>query len=162
MTRHLKFFAGLPHPRFPVEWTERTYYKACSVLKVNVESPQGVIPFRWTTPDRWPHRHMWLWDSAFHAIGCEHIDPELGKDALKAVLSLQREDGFVSITGSPEGRLYEYTTQPPILTWAAWDVYRHTGDREFLECYPRLRAYVEWDLEHRDVDGLPGWRLNRE
>ena len=47
----------------------RLFRKAASVIKVNVEAPCGVIGRRWTTPDRWPHRNMWLWDSAFHSLG---------------------------------------------------------------------------------------------
>ena len=47
---------------------ESLYYKALSVQKVSVHTPEGKIPCMWTTPDRVPHRHMWLWDSVFHAM----------------------------------------------------------------------------------------------
>ena len=47
---------------------ERLYYKALSVQKVNVRSAEGRIPCIWTTPDRVPHKQMWLWDSVFHAL----------------------------------------------------------------------------------------------
>lgn len=47
---------------------ERLYYKALSVNKINVRTAEGKIPCTWTTPDRVPHRHCWLWDSVFHAL----------------------------------------------------------------------------------------------
>ena len=56
-----------------------TYAKALAVLKANVYSPQGDLPCHWTTPDRWPHRHMWLWDSAFHAIALRWLSRTWGR-----------------------------------------------------------------------------------
>ena len=64
-------------------------------MKSQVYSPEGRIKHRWTTPDRWPHRGMWLWDSAFHAIGFRHVDVEVARDAISAVFDAQREGGFV-------------------------------------------------------------------
>jgi hypothetical protein len=43
--------------------------KSWSVMRVNALSPEGFIEQHWSTPDRMPHRWMWLWDSAFHAMG---------------------------------------------------------------------------------------------
>jgi putative isomerase len=48
---------------------QRALAKALAMMKTQVYSPEGRIRHRWSTPDRWPHRQMWLWDSAFHAIG---------------------------------------------------------------------------------------------
>ena len=47
---------------------EQLYCKCLSINKENVYSPEGEIHCRWTTPDRIPHRFMWIWDSAFHAM----------------------------------------------------------------------------------------------
>jgi len=156
------YFERLPGVHGVEDHLERTYYKAFSALKANVETAQGRIKHRWTTPDRWPHRHMWLWDSAFQSLAYRYIAPDLGQDALLAVLSTQREDGFISITMTPEGR-NERLTQPPLLAWAVWEVYQFTGDQRFLRtCYPKLKAYVEWDRAHRDANGngLLEWVLD--
>ena len=39
---------------------ERTFRKCAEVLKLNARAAEGRIGRRWTTPDVWPHRHMWL------------------------------------------------------------------------------------------------------
>jgi len=160
--RKVGFFKGLPRPEagFPNTLLERTYYKAFSVLKVNVESPVGRIPYHWTTPDRFPHRYMWLWDSAFQAQAYKYISPRLGEEAIMAVLSTQREDGFISHRMGPGEKDTTRFTQPPILAWATWDIYRYTRNKSFLEyCYPRLKGYILWDLRNRNYNkrGLLAW-----
>lgn len=42
--------------------------KALSVMRVNALAPEGRIEQRWSTPDRMPHRWMWLWDSCYHSF----------------------------------------------------------------------------------------------
>jgi len=131
---------------------ERLYYKALSVNKVNVKSKEGNIPCRWTTPDRVPHRRMWLWDSAFHAIAMATYDTELAKDALRAVFSLAEPDGFISCMMNPYGKTRE--TQPQVLAWATWNVYKKCGDKEFLQnSVDALNGYLTWDKKNRDRDG---------
>ena len=44
-------------------------------------SPEGRLGHRWTTPDRWPHRNIWLWDSAFHAEVLADFAIRLGRHA---------------------------------------------------------------------------------
>ena len=147
--RRLAFFYACPKANVP-ERLGRCLLKACSVLKVNVESAQGVIPCRWTTPDRIPHRRMWLWDSAFHALGYRHIDPALSRDALVAVFHKQRPDGFIPHMMSPMDDQDSTITQPPVLAWGTWKTYEVAEDRTFLEAaLPRLEAYLEWDIAHR-------------
>ena len=135
-----------------------TFAKALSILKTQVYSPEGRIRHRWTTPDRWPHRKMWLWDSAFHALGWRHIDPGIARDAIMAVFDLQAPDGFVAHMATPVAT--STITQPPVLALSArWidDICPDPGWIETL--YPRLCAYVEWDLRNRDSDrnGLLEW-----
>ena len=61
---------------------EKLYYKALSVQKVNVHSAEGKIPCVWTTPDRVPHRKMWLWDSVFHAVGYRNLNGEIAEELI--------------------------------------------------------------------------------
>lgn len=137
---------------------ERLYYKALSINKVNVYSPEGKIPCLWTTPDRVPHRHMWLWDSAFHAMSIVTYNEELAKDALRAVFSMQWENGLIGATMTPDGSTE--MTQPQVLSWAVWSIYQKTGDKAFLkECVNALDRYLTWDMENRDANknGLLEW-----
>lgn len=137
--------------------TRRTLTRAYSILKNQVYTPEGKIHHHWTTPDRWPHKDMWLWDSAFHAIGWRHVDPNLAMEMLEAMFDLQREDGFVTYRGNPAGAYFhlgDLVTQPPVLAHAVQLVFEKTRDRAWLErLYPKLEAYVQWDLDHRDIDG---------
>jgi putative isomerase len=132
--------------------TRRTLYKAFSIMKTQVYSPEAGIRHRWTTPDCWPHHKMWLWDSVFHAIGWRHVDPQLAKDMITAVLDMQHEDGFIAHAMSP----YDASpiTQPPVLAFGVQLVNQVAPDAPWIEeLYPKLCAYVEWDLTHRDTDG---------
>lgn len=154
------FFRGLPSPNTDDPALARAFYKCASVMKVNCCSPQDQIRFRWTTPDRWPHRHMWIWDSAFHAIGLRHISAEWAEDAIMAVLSKLRDNGFIPHTMTPDGSLDSNTIQPPILAWGSWKVYETTGNRRFLEyVYPRIASMLRYDCDARDSDknGLSEW-----
>ena len=145
-------------PKCKNEKFERLYYKAVSVNRVNVHSPEGSIPCRWTTPDRVPHKRMWLWDSVFHALAIVTYDEELAKDAIRAVLSQQREDGFIPAMMNPYGKTG--MTQPPVLAFGVWELYKKTGDISFLrECACALSKYLVWDIENRDENknGLLEW-----
>jgi hypothetical protein len=140
----------------------RTLYKALSVMKTQVFSPEGIIKHRWTTPDRWPHRQMWLWDSAFHAIGWRHVDPALARDMISAVLSTQTGTGFIPLCAKPDLRCH--LTQPPVLALAAALVHASQPCLEWIEeIFPKLAAYIEWDLHHRDSDGngLVEWAVEQ-
>lgn len=131
----------------------RCVYKALSQIKTMVYSPEPPFARRFTTPDRWPHRGTWLWDSAFHAAGIRHVDIALARDTVRAVLDGQRDDGFVPCRCDPSGQS-PHATQPPLLTMAVDLLQQMEPDTEWLaEIYPRLSAYIEWDLRNRDSDG---------
>lgn len=145
-------------PRCINDKYEKLYYKALSVNKVNVHTAEGKIPCTWTTPDRVPHRHMWLWDSVFHALAIVNYNQALAKDAIRAVLSQQRKSGFISHMMNPTD--CSDVTQPQVLSWGVWEVYKKTGDEAFLaECVDALDKYLTWDIKHRDKNnnGLLEW-----
>jgi len=132
---------------------ERTFRKCVEVLKLNARAAEGRIGRRWTTPDVWPHRHMWLWDSAFHAIGWKELDGEMAQDAILAVIELQEPDGKIHLCDAPAPQNQRHT-QPPILAWSAWRVFEVTGDRDFLRaCYAPLGRFMDWLFANRDVNG---------
>mgnify|MGYP001425171094 CR=1 FL=1 len=132
--------------------TVKTLTKAFSQMKTMVYAPEGEIKHRWTTPDRWPHRHMWLWDSVFHAIGFRHLNPSMAREALLAVFDLQAEDGFIPAYGAPG--LRAPNTQGPVLAFGVKQVYDAEPSLNFLaKAYPHLKRYLEWDFANRDNDG---------
>jgi hypothetical protein len=141
-----------------------TLAKALSILKVNVESAQGIFKQRWTTPDRYPHRHLWLWDSCFHACAYTHIEKKLAEDTLTSVLDTQQPDGFIPHIGRPDGD-FSNITQPPLLAWAALSVYQRTRGIAFLRTsYPKIEKYLHWCTKVRKGgrNGLLQWKRSDE
>lgn len=158
--QRLDYYRALPECRNQAY--EKLYYKCLSVNKVNVYSPQDGFDCRFTTPDRLPHSHMWLWDSMFHAIAMAQYDPSLAKDAIRAVLLCQREDGFLPHMMRSRTD-YSSITQPQVAAWAALTVFRKTGDLAFLrECAAPIAKFLLWFSDHRDENrnGLPEWETD--
>jgi hypothetical protein len=145
--------AGLPDDLGP------TYRKALSVMRVNTCQAEGQIRHRWTTPDRWPHRWMWLHDSAYHSVGHVYHFPDLAKEMLAAVFDTQESDGRIALLMQPDGNFPDIS-QSPILAWAVRQVFEATGDRDFLaELYPKIKAYLTYFQQTRAFGdtGLHRW-----
>jgi len=150
--QHISFFDSLPYVSHVSNSEQRVFSKCASVMKVNCLSPQGNTQLPWTTPDRWSHRDMWIWDSGFHSVGLRYISGEWAENGIKAVLSRQHENGFIAHRMGVDDE--STIIQPPILAWSAWKVYETTRNVEFIEyCYPRLVKMIEYDLRERDSDG---------
>jgi len=148
----------LPSPDMP-EAVERTYRRACSAMRTNCCTAEGYIRTAWTTPDRWPHRHCYLWDSAFQSVGYVRFDPVWGRNAIRGMLSGLEGSGMVRSMLTPMGP-GKPQTNAPCLGWAAWDCYRFGAGREFLEeTYPHLAASARCNLTHADeaLGGLLVW-----
>lgn len=89
----------------------------------------------------------------FHSFAMNRLDPALACDFLMAVLEAQRPDGMIPHMMTVSGRNSEIT-QPPLLAWAIWENYAALRDRERLAAaFPRLEAYLAWNLAHRDRNG---------
>ena len=143
---------------FPVlenvpESAQKTERKALSQIKSQIYAPEGMISHYWSTPDRWPHRHMWLWDSAFHAIGMRNYDPALARELISAVFDIQQPDGFIPLSGCPFS-FNKTRTQPPVLGLAMKLVNEISPAPEWIaELAPKLEKYLEWLMANRDTDG---------
>ncbi len=153
--RRIEFYEKLPRPKFKDEAEEKLYYKCFSILRSTVYSPQGISPYKSVTPDRYPHRDVWLWDTSFIAPGIKYIDFEVAKQNLRQVLLFQNEEGFLHFRCSPK-TLNANTpfTQPPVLAWGVLELYKYKEDKAFLEeNYEKLCSYIDWDMKNRDLDG---------
>lgn len=140
---------GMPYARqYPA-----LYAKCLSVMKTQLYSPESEYSMIRSTPDRLPHKKLWLWDSVFHAAGFRHLDTSLAEDLIRAVFVHQRTDGFIphmSDLGSGSG-----ITQPPIIAWGAWKVYEKAADksRSFLEeIYKNNARFLDWYHVNRRLD----------
>jgi glycogen debranching enzyme len=141
-------------------WHDEILNAALSQIKTQIYAPGDSVRRYWTTPDIWPHKGMWLWDSVFHAIGLRHIDVSLAKDALDALLDVQADDGFIPLCHHPLYEKKTTLTQPPVLALGYKMVNEFAKDNEWIaRAYPGLKKYIEWDMRNRDADGagLPEW-----
>ncbi|MHB1463078.1 MAG: amylo-alpha-1,6-glucosidase [Armatimonadota bacterium] len=138
--------------------------KCLSVMKVNTLWPEGAITRRWSTPDRVPHRHMWMWDSMFHALGMLVFDCALAWDYVDAVLDTQQDDGMIPHMYRIDGTHSEIT-QPPLLAWAVREVEIGLTDPQCLQmAYPKLLKYLKWYDDNRrdEATGLYYWHINED
>ena len=133
------------------------------------------VRYAYTCPAPPRYRHMWHWDSCFHAIAWRHVDPARARAELRTVLRSGRPDGFLPHTvfwDSPAGwrRAPLYATRgllgdrhtetigPPLLAFA-WELVADAspGEPGFRrEGLAGLAAHLQW-LEHErdpDDDGL--------
>lgn len=140
-------------PRLSDPDLDRLLHKCVAVMKVNTLGPEAGLKQHWSTPDRVPHKDMWLWDTVFHSWAMNALDPRLSFECLRTMLETQREDGMIphhiSVTGWRSD-----ITQPPILAFGVWENFKRLGDTEALAyALPHLEAYLEWNMQHRDTNG---------
>ena len=104
-------------------------------------------------PDKWEFPWLATWDSAFHAVTAALIDPQLGADQLRFILSpdWQQPDGHL-----PCAEFVMDDECPPIFSWAAWRVHQAGAGADFLaEVYPGLLAnHAYWTTSLEVEPGL--------
>ena len=134
--------------------------KAYELLRANrrvTDGHQYTIP----SPDCYPYQ--WLWDSCFHAIVLAKLEPDAATAELRSLFAKQFESGLIphiifwdktitrpySTGWGAQGT--SSITQPPMIAYAAWEVYRAAGDTAFLkEIFPGMLAYYRYLIEKRD------------
>ena len=117
---------------------------------------------QYTVPSAGTYPYQWLWDSCFHSIVLAKFDPDAAIAELRSLLSRQYPDGLVPhiIFWTPRiTRPYNVgwknniskVTQPPMLAYAAHEIYRNTGSAAFLtDLFPKIFAYYRHLIEQRD------------
>jgi glycogen debranching enzyme len=160
-TRWHTWFAGVP----PVAAEyHRTYLYAWWIMANNLISPQGQVVYEAMTPSKINYVGLWLWDSAMHTLAYRHVDPELARNQIRAMLACQLPDGMIPDAVYDEGVVAEIdhpiraeVTKPPILAWAALKLHEVDPDLSFLEeiYVPLVRWNAWWfSMNDDDVDGL--------
>ncbi|MFC2026042.1 amylo-alpha-1,6-glucosidase [Chloroflexota bacterium] len=142
----------------------RTYTYAWWVMANNLIRPQGSIAYEAMMPSKVNYVGLWLWDSAMHALAFRHIDPELARNQIRAMLECQLPDGMMPDAVYDDGVIAEIdhpikaeVTKPPILAWAALKLHETAPDLKFLEdiYVPLVRWNAWWfSMNDDDVDGL--------
>jgi len=122
--------------------------------------------YRYTRPAPITYEYQWLWDSCFHALAYQWLDPQMAQDELLSLIARQMPTGADAgmilhmthwdnsgdaLWGRPEGSIL---TQPPLIASAAERVHQRTGDQAFLQkIYSAEAAYHAWFQRRRDPDG---------
>jgi len=134
---------------------------AKEVLQKNRRNTNG---FQYTVPSPSTYPYQWLWDSCFHVIVLASYDPDFAKAEMRSLMSKQFENGMLPhmIYWEP-GELHKFEwgvagtsalTQPPMIAYAAWEIFRHTQDLEFLsQIYPGAIAFYRYLVTARDPRG---------
>ena len=107
-------------------------------------------------PDKWEYPWYAAWDLACHMIPMARVDPQFAKDQ---VLLFLREWYM-----HPNGQIpaYEFSfsdVNPPLHAWAAWRVYKISGERgsrdsTFLaRIFQKLNLNFTWWVNRKDPQG---------
>ena len=159
--KYLSFYDNIKAPCGIGDNLEKTLAKCFSVLKSQVYSADGVFCQRWTTPDKLPHRYLWLWDSVFHTFGNCFMDSELALDSLCSVMDGQTPDGLIPHLVAVDW--HSEITQPPVLAWGFLELYKKTKDAKGLQKhFEGLKNYLKWNKNNRDSNNndLYEWFIN--
>jgi putative isomerase len=145
----------------------RTYAYAWWIMANNLISPQGNVIYEAMAPSKINYVGLWLWDNAMHALAFRHVDPELARNQIRAVLAYQLPNGMLPDAIYDEGVVSTLShpiigsvTKPPILAWAALKLHESEPDLNFLqEIYVPLVRFNAWWLTYNDddADGLASY-----
>lgn len=136
--------------------------------------------YAFSVPSTSSYPFQWFWDSCFHAIVWARTDSDRAEQELRALLSAQRENGFLphiifwdrtKVSRWPFQYQYQESKgwwfflpfvakpgtsehiQPPVLAQAVDAVWRHGKSKKFLESVlPAVTKYYRWWLKVRDPD----------
>ncbi len=146
------------------EQYQKTYAQAWWIMANNLISPRGRVTFEAMTPSKMQYVGLWLWDSAMHALAYRHVDPELARNQIRAMLSNQFPNGMIpdavydeGVVSSIDHPIIGEVTKPPILAWTALKLHEMDPDVSFLqEIYvPLVRMHAWWvTMNDDDGDGL--------
>jgi glycogen debranching enzyme len=128
-------------------------------------------PYAFTCPSTPRYRHMWHWDSCFHAIAWSLFDPGRGRAELRTVLRSGRPDGFLPhtvfwdrparwrraplyATARFRGSVCTETIDPPLLPFAWERVAAASPDAPGFaaEALDALATHMDWLAAERDPD----------
>lgn len=133
-------------------------------LKLLLSNRRKVDSFQYTVPSPRTYPYQWLWDSCFHAIILAYFKTDDAKAEIISLLSKQLPNGmiphmiywkkrkstvFPHIRWGREG--VSTITQPPMLSYAVWQIYEKDKDINFLKkIYTHLYHFYKYLLNERD------------
>jgi hypothetical protein len=109
-------------------------------------------------PDKWEYPWFASWDLAFHVVVMAAIDPEFAKRQLLLLMQPRTQHPYGAVPA------FEWdfdAVNPPVLAWAAWQIYHldragrdGRGDRRFLAAaFDGLTLMLGWWVNRKDSEG---------
>ncbi|WP_082633114.1 alpha-glucosidase [Lacimicrobium alkaliphilum] len=151
--------------------TDQVALKAIETLIGNWRSSAGHITRDVVTPSvtaRW-FNGAWAWDSWKHAVAMASFAPAVARNNILAMFDYQvqaddgirpQDSGMIIDAifynkdrqrGDDGGNWNERNTKPPLASWAVWEVYQASADKDLItDLYPKLVAYHQWWYKNRD------------
>ena len=144
------------HPKYA-----KTYAYAWWIMANNLISPQGKVIYEAMMPSKFGYVGLWLWDNAMHSLAYRHVDAELARNQIRAMLACQLPNGMLpdvvyddGIVSSLDHPIMGEVTKPPILAWAVLKLHETAPDFDFLtEVYAPLVHLNSWWVSMNDDDG---------
>lgn len=130
----------------------RVVVKAMITLNSNWRSAAGDILHAGSYPSYNGFFGVWSWDSWKIASANALYNPEMAKDEMRALFDYQAPNGMVPdfIGYNKKGNNWR-DTKPPVAAWGTMNVYKATGDKEFLkEMFDKLYRFHQWWYAERD------------
>jgi Mannosylglycerate hydrolase MGH1-like glycoside hydrolase domain len=148
---------------------EMMYWSAFSLMRQCMLPPEGNLRHNYYVFSREP---VWGWGhggQVFHEslsmLAYVYMDPQGAMNSQRVYMESQHADGYINYRTGPylnetipyNGQL---TTSAPWFSWENWEIYKVTGDREFLrQAYASGKKLFAFWEKNRDTqhDGLFEW-----
>jgi hypothetical protein len=136
------------------------YYSAWDLAARHISSTPGLAAPDYMDEGFEPDK-IWQWDSCFMSMFCRYAHELFpGIESLDNFYSLQRGDGYIGmsyniVTGGESYPLPHGRVNPPLFSWAEFEHYKITGDKDRLaRVLPKLLKYDAWlEANRRRGDG---------
>ena len=104
-------------------------------------------------PDTWEYPWFAAWDMAFHCVALVQVDPPFAKYQL----SLLCREWFQNPNGAVPAYEWDFSdVNPPVLAWAALEVFAIDGGRDFdflSRIFDKLLVNFTWWVNREDANG---------
>jgi hypothetical protein len=142
----------LPKPIVADKVLLEMYYKAWENAFKEIETPKGITQLKYAYLKPVDSTYLSLWHTEMSMHFWKYgINAFNASQAIDNFLDLQQMDGYIGRQVEPKLGNYYYAEQrkvcsdPPLLAWAEWEWYKHTGDSlRAKRVTDPLSFQVEW------------------
>ena len=159
---NVRLFSKIPLVPFKTNEQKLVYLGAYNLVRGCMYPPSGQTSYNFYAFSRnplwgWGHGHQVLHES-LSMMSYVYLDPASAEQSQRVFMEQQRADGLIAYRHGPRG-LQDYphkgmsTTSAPFFSWTNWEIYKVSGDRQFLaDAYDSGVKYLEWLKKNRDTD----------